>query len=66
MKNLQIFCLSLNPMHEKIISKLGYIPVGLGDKFFSDEWLSDKSKNNIALKNQYYGEYTFHYWLWKN
>ena len=21
---------------------------------------------NIALKNKNYGEYTFHYWLWKN
>ena len=66
MKNLQIFCLSLNPQHKKIISKLGYVPVGLGDKLFSDEWLSDKSENTIAYKNKYYGEYTFHYWLWKN
>ena len=23
-------------------------------------------KKNIAEKNKYYGEYTFHYWLWKN
>jgi hypothetical protein len=66
MKNLQIFCLSLNPQHKKIIQNLGYTPVGLGDKIFSDDWLTDKTNNNIASKNKYYGEYTFHYWLWKN
>jgi len=66
MKNLQMFCLSLNPLHKSIIDKLGYVPVGLGDNFFPQGWLSDKTENNITLKNQYYGEYTFHYWLWKN
>ncbi len=66
MKSLQMFCLSLNPEHKNKIDKLGYIPVGLGDAFFSKEWLNDKTENNIAIKNKYYGEYTFHYWLWKN
>ena len=66
MKNLQIFCLTLNPLHKNIIDKLGYTSVGLGNNFFSKEWLSDKTGKNIAEKNQYYGEYTFHYWLWKN
>ena len=66
MKNLQIFCLSLNPLHKNLIDKLGYTPVGLGSNIFSESWLSDKSENNISLKNQFYGEYTFHYWLWKN
>ena len=66
MKNLQIFCLSLKPEHKNIIEKLGYTPVGLGDNFFSSGWIGDKTENNIALKNPYYGEYTFHYWLWKN
>ena len=45
---------------------LSYIPVGLGDKTFSKECLSDKSEDNISNKNPYYGEYTFHYWVWKN
>ena len=66
MKSLQIFCLTLNPLHKNIIDKLGYTSVGLGNNFFSKEWLSDKTGKNIAEKNQYYGEYTFHYWLWKN
>jgi len=66
MKNLQIFCISLDPLHKSIIDELGYTPVGLGDKIFSSDWLSDKTKKNIAIKNKYYGEYTFHYWLWKN
>ena len=66
MKNISIFCLTLNPEHEKIIEKLSYIPVGLGDKIFSDECLTDKNGDNISNKNPFYGEYTFHYWIWKN
>jgi len=66
MKNLKIFCLSLNPDHKNIIDKLGYVPVGLGDRVFSSGWLGDKTGDNISIKNRYYGEYTFHYWLWKN
>ena len=42
------------------------IPVGLGDKKFSDDCLSDKKGVNISQKNPYYGEYTFHIWIWKN
>jgi hypothetical protein len=66
MKNLQMFCLSLNPLHKSIIDKFGYLPVGLGSNSFSHGWLRDKTENNITFKNPYYGEYTFHYWLWKN
>ena len=66
MNNLKIFCLSLNPNHLHLIKKLNYIPVGLGEAHFGDEWMQDKKGNNIANKNQNYGEYTFHYWLWKN
>jgi len=66
MNNLKIFCLTLNPRHKDIIDKLGYIPVGLGENSFQGEWLEDKNEKNIATKNKYYGEYTFHYWLWKN
>jgi len=66
MKNLSFFCLTLNPNHEKKILDLGYIPVGLGNKIFSENFFKDKDQNNIAHKNPYYGEYTFHYWLWKN
>ncbi len=61
-----MFCLTLNPDHEKIIKSLSYIPVGLGKKIFSKECLSDKTGLNISQKNAYYGEYTFHFWIWKN
>ncbi|MDC0472364.1 DUF4422 domain-containing protein [Pelagibacteraceae bacterium] len=61
-----MFCLSLEPSHLQLIKKLGYIPVGLGKKNFSKEWLRDNTEKNIASKNQFYGEYTFHYWVWKN
>ena len=58
--------MSLNPDHLKLIKKINYTPVGLGDANFSEEWMSDKNGKNISNKNQNYGEYTFHYWFWKN
>jgi len=66
MKNLNMFCLSLEPKHYNFIKELGYLPVGLGEKNFSKEWFSDRSGINISKKNKYYGEYTYHYWIWKN
>jgi hypothetical protein len=66
MKNITFFCLTLNPENEKLIRKLSYVPVGLGDKNFSKNCFTDKNKKNISNKNPFYGEYTFHYWLWKN
>ena len=66
MKNISIFCLTLDPNHEKTIEKLSYIPVGLGSKKFSEKCFTDKTGENISYKNEFYGEYTFHYWLWKN
>ena len=53
-----MFCLTMNPDHLDQIKKLSLIPVGLGDKNFSDEFLSDKSGSSISKKNPYYGEYT--------
>ena len=66
MNKLQMFCLSLEPNHYEFIKGLGYIPVGLGEKHFNENWLTDKSGTNISEKNKYYSECTFHYWLWKN
>ena len=66
MKSITFFCLTLNPNHEETIKKLSYIPVGLGDNKFSINCFSDKKGINISKKNPFYGEYTFHYWLWKN
>ena len=66
MKKLNMFCLSLDPNHFNFIKQLGYKPVGLGENNFNKNWLSDKSGKSIYEKNRYYGEYTYHYWLWKN
>ncbi len=66
MKNLTIFCLTLEPSHLNFIKNLNYIPVGLGEKKFSNDWMTDKKGENISEKNKNYGEYTFHYWIWKN
>ena len=66
MNNLKMFCLSLEPNHYKFIKNLNYIPVGLGEKAFNESWYTDKQGLNISKKNKFYGEYTYHYWLWKN
>ena len=66
MKNLEMFCISLEPNHYNFIKDLGYIPVGLGNKNFEEGWFNDKSGINISEKNKNYGEYTYHYWIWKN
>jgi len=65
-KKLKIYCVTLNPLHKSLIEKLGYIPVGLGNEKFSNNWIQDKTGDSISIKNKFYGEYTFHYWLWKN
>ena len=66
MNNLTIFCLTLNPDHGSLIKNISYKPVGLGSKKFSKDFLSDNLGSNISEKNSFYGEYTFHYWVWKN
>ena len=66
MKNISIFCLTLQPEHEKKIKELSFIPVGLGKSEFSKDFFTDKNGSSISHKNSFYGEYTFHYWIWKN
>lgn len=66
MKNINIYCLSLTDFDYDDVIKKNYILVGLGKKKFPQDWISDKGKNNISFKNPYYGEYTFHYNIWKN
>ena len=62
-----MYCLTLDPSHLSLIKELNFVPVGLGkSKFNEKEWMSDSSGTNITEKNKFYGEYTFHYWLWKN
>ena len=61
-----MYCMALNNENLQMIKSLNYIPVGLKNKNFSDDWLRDNTKDNISKKNPHYGEYTFYYWYWKN
>ncbi len=63
---MQMYCITIKDDHLGKISKLGYLPVGLGKDIFSKSFIRDNSGENITEKNPYYGEYTFHYWLWRN
>ena len=66
MKNAKVYCLCLHDNYLDQVKELDYIPVGLGENIFSKDWIKDSSEINISEKNSYYGEYSFHYWLWKN
>ena len=66
MKLKYMYCICLNNALLPYVKKLNYMPVGLGNEDFSDEWLKDSTQENISYKNKYYSEYTFHYWFWKN
>ena len=66
MNNAQMYCLCLKNSYYTKVKKLNYLPVGLGEENFSTDWLRDNTGINISSKNPFYGEYTFHYWLWKN
>ena len=62
---MKIYCLCIKNINFILLKKLKLIPVGLGGEIFDKRWLNDKNKKNISKKNKYYGEYTFHYNLWK-
>ena len=66
MQDLNMYCLTIYEDHLDLIKKIGYFPVGLGDNIKSKDFIRDNTSLNISKKNPYYGEYTFHYWLWKN
>ena len=61
---MHIYCIT----HKQLdfIEKLNLIPAGVGDVFYPTNYINDKDGDNISHKNPYYGEITFHYWLWKN
>jgi hypothetical protein len=63
---MKMYCITIYENHLDKIEKLQYTPVGLGENITSKKFISDKEGKNISSKNSYYGEYTFHYWLWKN
>ena len=48
MHNATIYCLCLHNTVLPTIKKLGYVPVGLGNDKFSDEWLKDDTLDNIS------------------
>jgi len=66
MQDLNMYCLTIYEDHLDLIKKIGYLPVGLGNNIKSKDFIRDNTSLNISKKNPYYGEYTFHYWLWKN
>ena len=48
MKNLKMFCLSLEPSHYEFIKELGYIPVGLGEPIY-EKIDSDLAKAMMSI-----------------
>ena len=63
---MKIFCISILNQDFKQLKNLNLIPVGVGQKEFDNNWLSDKKGENISHKNLNFGEYTFHYKIWQN
>ena len=47
MDKLKIYCMCLDNDYLKVVKKLDYIPVGLKNKNFSNEWLRDNTLKNI-------------------
>ena len=64
---MKMYCITIFDEHYNKINKIGYLPVGLGKKITSKKFFTRQSRReNISHKNPFYGEYTFHYWFWKN
>ena len=63
---MKIYCISIYNQNYTFYKENNLIPVGVGSENFNNNWLTDKSGDNISLKNSNFGEYTFHYNLWKN
>ena len=47
MDKLKIYCMCLDNDYLEVVKKLDYIPVGLKNKNFSNEWLRDNTLKNI-------------------
>lgn len=61
---MKIYCITHKPLD--YIKKLNLTPFGVGLGDFPDNFLNEKKGINIANKNKYYSETSFHYWYWKN
>ena len=57
MKNLKMFCTSLEPNHYEFIKRLGYIPAGLGDKNF-------KGGSILLSQQELYNKSNIQYYLY--
>ena len=64
--DLKIFCITAKRLY--VLEKLpSYItPFGLGNSEYPNNWLSEKTGENISHLNKFYGELSGMYWLWKN
>jgi hypothetical protein len=63
---MKIFCLSIYNKNYDKLKNLNLIPVGLGKEKYDKRWKNDRFGINISKKNVNFGEYTFHYNIWKN
>ena len=61
---MKIYCITHKPLN--YIKDLGLIPFGVGLENYPNDFLEEKKGINIANKNKYYSETSFHYWYWKN
>ena len=53
MQNLKMYCICIHNEILPKVKKLNYIPVGLGDDEFNQEWIRDNSGDHISEKNKY-------------
>ena len=63
---MKTFCISIYNENYSFFEKNNLTPVGLGNDDFDKSWMNDKFQNDISHKNKNFGEYTFHYKLWKD
>lgn len=63
---MKIYCLSIYEKNYDFFLNNSLTPVGLGNEEFSSNWMNDFGRKTIFKKNKNFGEYTFHYHLWKN
>jgi hypothetical protein len=63
---MKTYCISIYNQNYSFFLKNNLTPVGLGNNHFSKKWINDKFENDISSKNKNFGEYTFHYRLWKD
>ena len=61
---MKIYCITHKPL--TYIKDLNLTPFGVGISDFPKNFLVETNGQNIANKNKYYSETSFHYWYWKN